>query len=267
MKMGAYSRGSVVIITLAFLLCMTVSLECADVSRGNIIGFLYGEDGTTPVAGAVLKARNVSTGTVYESSISDVNGVFKIEGIEKGVYIYGVKTPEGNFNSSGLFGLNVNASHTAKMAIALTPFDKKVLTDLAEGAELNSIKGETAVGRVLDFDPESRIAEVYVLQKGISQKDRIHTLGVETDFYQKVSWIEVEGVRVKNATVGQMAMVELKKDASKGDFIYLVADKGFALLSFVPIGVAALVGTSAAVIEVDKATVNDQEEAASPYKE
>src|SRR4030042_5062751 len=70
-----------------------------DVPKGNIIGFLYAQDGTTPLEGAVVKFKNLTSGMGFESSKSDTYGIFKLQGIEKGMYAYGVVTPEGNFNA------------------------------------------------------------------------------------------------------------------------------------------------------------------------
>ena len=248
------------------LLVVSPNLTSAEIIKGNILGFLYSEDGTTPVAGAVVKARNISSGTVYESSISDVYGVFKIEGVESGIYIYGVKTDSGEFNSDGLIGVKVDENETAKMAITLTPFEEKIREDIAAGLEANPIEGETLVGRILDFDAENALAEVYILQGMLSQKDKIHALGVQTDFYQTVEDLSIGETKVKTSAAGETANLKLNYSAMPGDFLYVVADKGFALLAVVPVGVAALVGTSAAIKKVDNAAVKDQETAASPYR-
>lgn len=248
------------------LLVVSPNVTSAEITRGNILGFIYSEDGTTPVVGAVVKARNISSGTVYESSVSDVYGVFKIEGVESGIYIYGVKTDSGEFNSDGLIGVKVNEDDTAKMAITLTPFEEKIREDIEAGLAANSIQGETLVGRILDFDAENGNAEVYILQGMLSQKDKIHALGVQTDFYQTIEDLSIGESKVKSTTAGETVYVKLNNAAMPGDFLYVVAEKGFALLAVVPVGVAALVGTSAAIKKVDNSAVKDQETAASPYR-
>lgn len=266
MKKVPSLKGVILGLLLTLLIFIPNQSAGAEVSKGNVLGFIYAEDGTTPVAGAVVKARNVSTGTIYESTTTDIYGVFKIQGIESGVYVYGVKTENGEFNSDGLIGVNVDGNDTAKMAITLTPFEKKVRSDIEAGLEANSIEGETLIGRILDYDSESRLAEVYILQGMLAQKDKIHALGVETDFYQNVRSLLVGNNNVKSTAAGETAKLQLENEANVGDFVYVVAKKGFALLSVVPIGVAALVGTSAAVKKVDNSSVKDQETAASPYK-
>ncbi len=238
----------------------------AEVSKGNILGFIYSEDGTTPVPGAVVKARNISTGSVYESSVSDLNGVFKIQGIKSGVYVYGVRTEAGDFNSDGMIGVSVDENKTAKMAITITPFEIKIKEEIEAGIGANSIEGETLVGRIIDYDPENGLAEVYILQGVLSQKDKVHALGVETDFYQKVKNLSIGENQVKSSAAGEITRIKLENEANSGDFLYLVAEKGFGLLAIVPVGVATLVGTSSAVIKVDNSSIKDVEKAASPYK-
>ncbi len=94
-------------------------LKAQKVGKGNLIGFVYEKDGTSPVEGTVVKLKNVSTANVYESSKSDKLGILKIEGIEEGLYIAGISTKEGNFNIVNLIGIKV--AETAKISFALKP--------------------------------------------------------------------------------------------------------------------------------------------------
>ena len=50
-----------------------------------MIGFVYNKDGTTPLEGAVVKLKNISTSLIYESSKTDKLGVFKLERIDEGL--------------------------------------------------------------------------------------------------------------------------------------------------------------------------------------
>ena len=106
---------------LAFILfCYPIALKSENVAKGNIVGFVYDMDGTTPLEGAVVKVKNISTDVVYESTKSDILGIFKIKGLENGIYLYGVMTPNGDFNSDGLVGIRIQGNETAKMSISLT---------------------------------------------------------------------------------------------------------------------------------------------------
>jgi len=86
-------------------------------SNGNLIGFIYAEDGTSPVEGAVFKIKNVANGKTLESTKSDKLGIIKVEGIEEGFYIGGVTTDSGNYNLGNIIG--IKADTTAKVSISL----------------------------------------------------------------------------------------------------------------------------------------------------
>lgn len=94
-------------------------LKAQKIGQGNLIGFVYEKDGTTPVEGAVVKLKNVSTGTVYESSTSNKLGILKSEGIEEGLYVVGIRTGEGDFNVVNLIGIKTD--ETAKVSFTLKP--------------------------------------------------------------------------------------------------------------------------------------------------
>jgi len=142
----------ILISVMVLLLCFPAFLR-SESAKGNIIGFVYGQDGTTPLEGAVVKVKNIATGTVYESSKSDTNGVFTIVGIESGVYLYGVLTPQGEFNSENYFGLRVSEGETAKLSIALTPYEQKVAAAIQAVYSEQAESGEALVGTVIDYSP------------------------------------------------------------------------------------------------------------------
>ena len=104
-----------------------------DAREGNLLGFVYTPDRTTPMEGAVLKLRNVSTGVVYESFGSDNLGVVRVEGIEEGLYIVGISIVDGDYNLENLIG--IRAERTAKFSVALKP---GVQEQTAEGGEKSS---------------------------------------------------------------------------------------------------------------------------------
>lgn len=106
----------------AFLLiCSPVSLRCEKSGKGNIIGFVFDKDGTTPLDGVSVKFLNVTTDAVYESTRTDINGLFKVVGIDNGLYIFGVLTPQGDFMLDDLIGVKIQENETAKLSISLMP--------------------------------------------------------------------------------------------------------------------------------------------------
>ena len=63
MLRGAKAKGCAVVSIIAFTLFLVPNVMTAAANgKGNLIGFIYGEDGTTPLAGAVAMVKNVSTG-------------------------------------------------------------------------------------------------------------------------------------------------------------------------------------------------------------
>ena len=92
-------------------------------SYGKIIGVIYLDDGATPVERAVVKMRNVSTGSYYESSSSDKEGRFTLERIDEGLYIAGITTEKEDFNIENLIGIKAN--ETAEISITLNPVPDK----------------------------------------------------------------------------------------------------------------------------------------------
>ncbi len=104
---------------ISFILFTCPSIFSSEEGEGNLIGFIFQEDGTTPVKGAVLKIRNIATAELLESEKSDENGIVKIQGIEQGMYVAGVTSNEGNFNFKNIIGIESNS--TEKLSIALKP--------------------------------------------------------------------------------------------------------------------------------------------------
>ena len=238
------------ILVILFLLIFSSStfLMSESAGRGNIIGFVYGEDGTTPLEGAVVQVKNMSTGIIYDSSVSDEYGIFKVQGVESGIYMYGVKTPQGNFNSDGLVGVKVSKDETAKMSVSLTPYEKKVISAKKEIYSEQKIAGESFVGKIVDFTDLPRSANVYIVKGMLQLKDRIHTKGENTDFYQNLEDLQLDGSPAKRLFPGQTATLQLAKDAEIGDSVYLVRKKKMLPLFLTPVGIAAVVAGSGAII-------------------
>ncbi|MBU4202883.1 MAG: carboxypeptidase-like regulatory domain-containing protein, partial [Acidobacteria bacterium] len=110
---------------------------------GSISGTIFAKDGTSPYPGAVVTVKDVSTNQVYKSVPTDSRGGFIIDGLPKGVYVFGVSTSEGDFNSDSLIG--VEAGKTAKISIALTVFDEKTAPDAEDVYEDQNKDGEALV--------------------------------------------------------------------------------------------------------------------------
>lgn len=232
----------------AFIFFSSVgTIQGQDNPIGNITGFIYAQNGTTPLEGAVVKFKNVSTGKLYESRKSDSKGFFGVQGIERGVYVYGVLTPKGAYNSEGLVGLRLKENETAKMSIALKPYKKEAASSMEEFYEDLEINGESYVGKIVEFDATKRIAQVRIERGFIQVKDKIRTKGRQTDFKQGVDYLESEGAKVKRVYAGQTASLKMKQKADVDDMVFIVKKKRFLPFIFSPLGAAAVIAASGAV--------------------
>lgn len=85
--------------------------------KGNLIGFVYGKDKTTPLDGAVVKARNVLTGEIVQSTQTNNLGVVAMNDLDVGIYELVISTDDGDFLVNHLVG--IKAEETAKISFSL----------------------------------------------------------------------------------------------------------------------------------------------------
>lgn len=265
--MKKISRTSISFVSIGLLL-FALSSFCwsENVAKGNIIGFVFGQDGTTPLEGAVVKIKNVTTGTVYESNKSNAKGVFRIVGIESGIYLCGVRTDQGDYNAEDLFGVKVSKGETAKLSIALTPYEQKVATALQEVYKGQSISGESLVGTVVDYYPDKGAADTYIVKGMLQLNDRIHVKGKSTDFYQNVKDLKLGTSPAKRVLAGQTANLGVSKSVKNGDLVYVVCKRGILPLFLAPLGYATLIGGSLGIILGVKDSLDREAHITSPFK-
>ena len=225
----------------------TPILSAQTLEKGNLIGYVLDRDGKTPVPGAVIKVRNVTTGAVYESTTSDSQGVFKIEGLSKGIYSFGITTALGDFNSNELIGILPN--ETTKISLSLNPYEsgiqsavQEVLRDQAENA------GESRIGRVVGYNPETQEAEIFV-EKGLIQvDDRIRIRGAATNFYQDVGSLRISQNQVRMALAGETPGMKVKSFVQAGDIVYIVCKKGVTPFFLTPCGIVGILAGTGAIM-------------------
>lgn len=118
-------RSRVVVLGLisAFTFLILPMDALAQAKTGSMTGFIYGADMKTPVQSAVVKIRNVETGSEFKSSPSDQTGLYNIKNIQAGRYILGVSGDKGDFNFA--YELLIKGGEVAKLAVALTPMTAK----------------------------------------------------------------------------------------------------------------------------------------------
>jgi len=251
-----------------YLTCMAAALlffsfvSCLDAQgsgRGNLIGFVYEKDGKTPIAGAVVKLKNISTAAFYESGPTNTQGMFRIDGLSKGIYTFGITTSQGDFNSNELIG--ILEDETTKVSISLSLYEGNVRQAVQEVLkEQQEKEGEVRVGRVIHFLSEPQEAVVFI-EKGLLQlDDRIRIRGPVTNFYQDVNSLKLENAQVKRALAGQTPNLKVVKSTETGDIVYLICKKGVTPFFLTPCGIASVIAGGAAVISII------EEKKVSPYK-
>jgi len=249
MTRGAIKKYTSIVLCLSLVILYMPSLaKAGGQESGNLIGFVFSEDGTTPVKGAVVTLRNVSTGETFESTSTDDHGVFKVRELEKGLYVMGVSAERGGYNADNLIG--IRSGKTEKVSVTLKTFDQAQST-AGQSYEKKNDQGEKLIGRVIDYEPNTQIATVEILnfedeERELKKNDRIHALGPEddpeTDFYQKVDVLTLNDQPINKAVEGQIVAIYLEEDVVPGDLIYLAKRRGIPPIFLIPVGLAAVVG-------------------------
>jgi hypothetical protein len=227
---------------------------------GDLVGIVYRKDGITPVRGAIVQVRDIQDDIVYKSGKSDIRGVFRIEGIEVGLYQAGIIAPDGKFLSASLVG--IKDGETTKVYFSLIPPQETALPYVSEDFPP---KNEIRFGRVYKYDPDTKRALIFIEEGELHVGDNIRIKGLKTDFYQKVERMFIDSESVKKVIPGQTFIIEAKKPVEVGDFVYLVLKKK-AFLAFLtePCGLALIVVATTAVIYVTKELPEEPE--VSPFK-
>jgi hypothetical protein len=257
------NRARVTLLIAAGLLIAATGLAAPqNPARGHLIGHIFDKDGTTPIVGAVLKLRNISSGAVYEAPAADKAGFFRVENLAKGIYNFGITTPAGDFNSNELVGIIEN--ETTKLSISLNPYESEIRQSMQEIAREQSVKeNEARIGRVVQYASGTKDAQVFI-EKGLLQlDDRIRVRGVQTNFYQDVTVLGLEGTKVKRALAGQNPWLRVVREAQPGDGVFLVCKKGVPPFFLTPCGIATVVGGVGALVGI--VTVTDKKPV-SPIK-
>jgi hypothetical protein len=117
----------------AFILLTVPITKASAAPKGNgaLAGHIFNEDMRTPVRNAVVKLRNVSTQKEYESEPTDLDGMYRIPGVEEGRYVMGVLGPNGSYNFH--YSIMIKTDALAKLSVAMKPGDPPVM--LQQGSD------------------------------------------------------------------------------------------------------------------------------------
>lgn len=267
MVTGAKSKQISAFLAVSLIVFLTPGLSWAELNHSLGKGILQGKvlalDGSTPFPGAQIKLKHLTSGKIFESQPTNNQGYFKVEGLAKGLYLVGVTTPQGDFNANALVGIEDNK--TEEIIMVLKPYDKQTAQAAREVYREQKKAGESLVGRVVAYYPPQKAADVFIIKGYLQLRDRIHVKGEETDFYQNVESLVFEGQAVKRAYASQTVSLKLKYPAQVGDLVYLVCKEGILPIFLTPLGIAAIVAGSAAVI-YGTVTLTDEPVVSSKFK-
>ncbi|MBM3294841.1 MAG: carboxypeptidase regulatory-like domain-containing protein [Candidatus Aminicenantes bacterium] len=232
----------------AFLLALSLGAQTFE--RGTLIGTVFADEGKTPVAGAVLKLRNITSGSVYESPPTDAKGFFRLENIGKGIYQYGLTTAEGDFNSNELIGIIAN--ETTRISVSLSMYDTAVQSGVQEILRAQADReGETRIGRVLRYNPATKTAEVFIEMGLLQRGDRIRVKGATTNFYQNADSLAQDGSAVRRIYAGQNGLLGVARNVEIGDGLYIVCEGGVPFF-LTPCGIATVVAGTGLILSTVK---------------
>ena len=253
-------------------------LPAQAVGQGSLTGFIYAEDGVSPVEGAVVKIRNIVDGITYESSTSDNQGAFKIEGINEGLYSAGISTSTGDFDFENLIGIKAGEPAKISFSLVLTgdqspslpqeksnPVPEEQASPPAQGgSEVAAPAGGILIGKVVNFSFEAQEATILIEEGILRVGDEIIFRGTETDFSQKVESISVESADVRKASAGQTPSVRAVQPVEVGDFVFL-KKKRMVFFFLSPIGVATVLAASSGIV-YGIVKLTEKEEEVSAFK-
>lgn len=90
-------------------------------SIGNLMGFVYGEDGKSPLQGAIVLLKGADTDKVYQSVPTGKTGNYRIANIDVGTYVVGLKVNEETFNVDGYVKVAGGKTDTLSLALGSPP--------------------------------------------------------------------------------------------------------------------------------------------------
>ncbi len=258
MRQGAKIAISCGLVCALILVALPQFLRSQAAAKGQLVGFVFNKDGSTPIAGAVVVARNVTTGSILESQKTDNLGAFRFTAMDAGIYALGVTSGQGNYNSRDFVG--IKPDETAKVSIALDPYDADSIEAARAVAKEEKERGESRVGKVVIYSPQTREAIISIERGLIQTGDQVRIKGQVTDFSQEINRLRVQGAAAKRAMTGQEAMIPMSRACAAGDSVYVVCKRGVPPLFLAPLGIAAIVAGSASLLTIE------EEEQVTPSK-
>lgn len=130
MNLKIFPGKSMVVFTIFCFIFLTFpAANVAKPAGGNLVGFVYGEDGKSPLQNAVVLLRGVDKDNVYQSETTSKTGNYKISDIEAGIYVVGLKVNEKTFNVDGYVKVAKGKTDTLSLSLGSPPGSGGAQTD------------------------------------------------------------------------------------------------------------------------------------------
>lgn len=117
LKLFYGGKKGVLFIMLCFGFMIFSVSNFAQPANGNLMGFVYGEDGKSPLPGAIVLLKGANTDKVYQSVPTGKTGNYRIANIDAGTYVVGLKVNEDTFNVDSY--VKVAGGKTDTLSLAL----------------------------------------------------------------------------------------------------------------------------------------------------
>lgn len=92
---------------------------------GNLKGFIYKSDGKTPLWGAQLLLKDMKTGEIFESNVTDAVGDYKFLDIPEGDYTVKIQVKDKNYKVKTVdFMIKIFDGKTTTLSFSLKKYRK-----------------------------------------------------------------------------------------------------------------------------------------------
>jgi len=122
MSLKLFPKKTRVLFTLfCFAFLIFPVTDFAKPSSGNLMGFVYGEDGKSPLQDAIVLLKGADTDKVYQSKPTGKTGDYRIADIDVGTYLVGLKVSEKTFNVDGFVKVANGKTDTLSLSLESPP--------------------------------------------------------------------------------------------------------------------------------------------------
>jgi hypothetical protein len=175
----------------------------AQPSNGNLMGFVYGEDGKSPLQGAIVLLKGADTDKAYQSGPTGKTGSYRIGNIDVGTYVVGLKVNQDTFNVDGYVKVAKGKTDTLSLALGSSP--------ASGGAQVDEQGWCCHDGKVFKSTGEE------CSQRGgkffATKKEAIEACGIPTaGFFKKPTGIAVLIVGTAAVGFGVYKLIEEKEE-------------------------------------------------------